>query len=328
LPPAAAQNVSDRIRTSRGLEVGEVTQVTREEVTLNKRPSGSVRVAVNEIRSISFDGEPGELAQARVKAANGGFAEAAEALAKIDARTLRRDLVKQEVEYYQAHCAAMLALGGRGPINEAGTLLNNFVRAYPQNLHYWQAVELMGDLLAADGKFEIAQRQYNEFAKAPWPEYKMRAGVAIGRGWQAQGQHANAIKQFDIVLETAGNGSDAQNQKLAATLGKAISMAETGELNAAVGMIEQVIQNADPEQKELHARAYLALGSCYQRAGQTKDALLAYLHVDVLYNSVPEAHAEALAHLVTLFRAIGQEAQARESKQVLEQRYRGSRWAK
>jgi tetratricopeptide (TPR) repeat protein len=186
----------------------------------------------------------------------------------------------------------------------------------------------MGDLLAADGKFEIAQRQYNEFAKAPWPEYKMRAGVAIGRGWQAQGQHANAIKQFDIVLETAGNGSDAQNQKLAATLGKAISMAETGELNAAVGMIEQVIQNADPEQKELHARAYLALGSCYQRAGQTKDALLAYLHVDVLYNSVPEAHAEALAHLVTLFRAIGQEAQARESKQVLEQRYRGSRWAK
>ena len=66
-------------------------------------------------------------------------------------------------------------------------------------------------------------------------------------------------------------------------------------------MIEQMIQDTDPEQKELQARAYNALGDCYERAGRTKDALLAFLHVDVLYSTVPDAHAEALSHLVKLW---------------------------
>jgi hypothetical protein len=105
-------------------------------------------------------------------------------------------------------------------------------------------------------------------------------------------------------------------------------MAETGKLDEAVGMIEKIIKDADPEEKELHARAYNALGSCYERAKKTKDALLAYLHVDVLYNSVPEAHAEALARLAPLWQAVGQEAHAREARETLEQRYAGSRWAK
>ena len=107
-----------------------------------------------------------------------------------------------------------------------------------------------------------------------------------------------------------------------------MSLAETGGGNEAVGIIEKIIQDADPEQKELHARAYNALGSCYEKAGQTKDALLAYLHVDVLYNTVPEAHAEALAHLVPLWQAVGQEEQARQARQQLQERYGGSRWAK
>ena len=34
--------------------------------------------------------------------------------------------------------------------------------------------------------------------------------------------------------------------------------------------------------------------------------------VDVLYNNVPEAHAEALAHLAPLWKAIGQDERARE----------------
>ena len=88
-------------------------------------------------------------------------------------------------------------------------------------------------------------------------------------------------------------------------------MSQTGPLDAAVKMVEQVILDADPEQKELHARAYNALGNCYQRAGQTTDALLAYLHVDVLYSSVPDAHAEALANLVPLWQSIGQDARRR-----------------
>ena len=151
----------------------------------------------------------------------------------------------------------------------------------------------------------------------------------MGRSLQAQNKHAEAIQQFDSALAiTDDGGADAQNQKLAATLGKAVSLAETAKVEEAVGIIEKVIKNSDPQQKDLQARAYNALGSCYEKGKKDKDALLAFLHVDVLYNTVPDAHAEALAHLVPLWKAVGQEERSREAREQLLQKYASSRWAK
>src|SRR4029078_7195573 len=113
-----------------------------------------------------------------------------------------------------------------------------------------------------------------------------------------------------MALAMIGTGPSAENEKLAATLGKAISLAETGQSDKAISMIEKLILDADPEQKSLQARAYNAMGSCSLRAGQKKEALMAYLHVDWLYNSVPDAHAEALANLAPLWQAVGQEGRA------------------
>ncbi|HJQ81341.1 MAG TPA: hypothetical protein VJ828_15375 [Lacipirellulaceae bacterium] len=324
----SAQGIADRVRLTRGSETGEVNDMTPYELTLNKGRPGSRKVAVNEIKAVLFADEPSELAQARVNAANGAYDNALAALEKIDVNSIRRDYIREDIEFYKAYCAGKLALGGQREIGDAGRQLNAFVRSYPLNFHYLAAVELMGDLLIATGRHENAQKQYAELAKAPWTDYKVRSAVAVGRTLQAQGKHAEAIKQFDTALATAGEGADAEEQKLEATLAKAVSMAETGDGSQAVGMIEKIIQDANPEQKELHARAYNALGSCYQKAGQTKDALLAYLHVDVLYNTVPEAHAESLANLAPLWQAVGQEEQARQARQLLQERYGGSRWAK
>jgi tetratricopeptide (TPR) repeat protein len=187
---------------------------------------------------------------------------------------------------------------------------------------------MMGDLLMISGRFENAQKQYAELAKTPWPDYKMRSAVAVGRTLQAQNKHAEAIRQFDAALAMADDGTDSQNQKLSATLGKAVSLAETGKVDEAAGIIQKIIQDTDPQERELHARAYNALGTCYEKANKQKEALLAFLHVDVLYNTVPEAHAEALAHLVPLWKDIGQDERSRESREMLQQRYSGSRWAK
>jgi tetratricopeptide (TPR) repeat protein len=154
----------------------------------------------------------------------------------------------------------------------------------------------------------------------------MRAAVASGRSLQAQGKHPEAIQQFDAVLAMADEGPDAANQKLAATLGRAISLAETGKADESA--IEKVIVDTDTQEKQLQARAHNALGKCYEKAGRTKDALFAYLYVDIIYNTVPDAHAEALARLVPLWRAIGQDDRSRESREALQKRYAGSRWAK
>lgn len=327
LGPVIGASAADRIRTARGTETGEIIESSPLELTIDKGSSGKRQVAVNEIRSVTFDDEPADLAQARIVARNGGYRAALEKLRGIDPKEVKRDLVQEEVGFYQAYCTAKLALAGDGEIVDAGRQLNDFVRNHPQNFHYLEAVETMGDLLMASDKYRAAQRQYAEIAKAPWPDFKIRAGVLLGRTLQAQGKHDEAIRQFDSVLATTDDTDASKNAKLSATLGKATSLAETGRVEEAVTMIEQVIQNADPEQKELQARAYNALGDCYQRGGKVKDALLAYLHVDVLYSTVPDAHAEALAHLVPLWQAIGQEARARESRQTLNERYAGSPWA-
>jgi tetratricopeptide (TPR) repeat protein len=323
-----AERVSDRVRLVRGTENGEVTNMTPLEVTVDKGLPGSRAIAVNQIKSIQFDGEPAELTQARVHAGNGAFAKALQALERIDAGQLRRDFIKQDVEFYKAYCAARLALSGEGQIIEAGKQLNLFVRNHPDNFHYLDASSVMGDLLMADGRFEFAEKQYAELAKAPWPDYKMRAAVSVGRSLQAQHKHADAIRQFDSALAMPDDGADPQNQKLSATLGKAVSLAETGKVEDAVGSIQKVIQDADPQQKELYARAYNALGTCHEKAKQIKEALHAFLHVDVLYSNVPEAHAEALAHLVPLWKAVGQEERSRQARDLLQQRYAGSKWAK
>jgi tetratricopeptide (TPR) repeat protein len=325
---AAAQQVADRVRLARGSETGEVTGMTPLAVTLDGSSPRKREIAVNEIKSIIFDGEPAELSQARVNAANGAYQEALEKLARIEVGSIGREFIQQDVEFLKSWCAAHLALAGEGEIAEAGRQLNNFVRTHSQNFHYLAAVEMMGDLLMAGERFEHAQKQYADIAKAPWPDYKMRAAVLIGRTLQAQGKHPEAVRQFDAALAMTDGGADADNQRLAATLGKAVSLAETGGGDEAVRIIEQVIQDADPQQKELHARAYNALGRCYEKAGKTKDALLAYLHVDVLYNNVPEAHAEALAHLAPLWKATGQEERSREARQLLEERYGSSHWAR
>lgn len=323
-----AQGKGDRVRLAKTTEVGEVTDMTPTEIKLTKSAGGSRTIAVNEIKSIQFAEEPTELSQARLNAGNGAYANASTALNKINASDIKRDYIKQDIEFYKALVAARLALGGAGEITEAGRQLNAFVRANPKNYHYLAAYEAMGDLLMAAEKFDAAQRQYAELAKAPWADYKMRAAVATGRSLQAQGKHDDAIREFDAALALATDSPDAQNQKLSATLGKAVSLAESGRVDQAVSAIEKVIQDADPEEKELHARAYIALGKCYEKGDQKKDALLAFLHVDVLYATVPEAHAEALAHLAPLWQAVGQEERAREARKTLKDRYGNSKWAR
>jgi tetratricopeptide (TPR) repeat protein len=318
----------DRVRTTRGSEAGEITDMTPLEVTIDKGTSGTRKVAINEIVSITFHDEPTELTQARVNAKNGGFVNASELLQKVDVSKVDRDYVKQDVDFYQALAAANLALRGTGEINAAGSRLNEFVRKYRQSFHYWEAVETMGDLLAASEKFDAAQKQYAELAKAPWPEYQMRADVALGRALEADGKHDEAVQQFDAALAVSDDSEAGKAQKLSATLGKAVSVAATGHIDDAAKSIEEVVANADPEQKELQARAYNALGSCYEKAGKTKEALLAFLHVDVLYSTVPDAHAEALSHLVGLWQAVGQDARSREARQTLQEKYANSKWAK
>ncbi len=317
---------SDRVRTTKGTETGEVTKMTAIGVTVT-RGSTTKEVPVTEIRSVQFADEPSELTQARVNARNGGYQSALKKLRGVGG-DIANPYVKQDLAFYRAYCLGKLALLGEGDPTSAGRELNKFRQQNQQSFHYLDCLELLGDLLAAAGRFPQAEKMYAEMARAPFPAYKARAGVLTGRALQSQDKHDEAVRRFDTAIGVAGQGPENKSQRLAAQLGKAVSLSATGKVDQGVKLAQQVIRDADPEDQVLLAQAYAALGACYREGGKAKDALFAYLRVDLLFANVPSAHAEALFNLATLWESIGKPQQARQARNTLKQQYAASSWAK
>ena len=155
----------------------------------------------------------------------------------------------------------------------------------------------------------------------------MRALMSEGRALIFQKAFSKAQAKYEAVLAIKSDTKEARRQKLFAQIGRARCLAETKSPDEGIKSIEKVIAKNDPSDKELFGRAYNAHGDCLLKAGKQKDALLAYLHVDVLFYSNPDIHAEALHHLSSLWAANKNNDRAVAAQKLLTERYSGSIWA-
>lgn len=129
--------------------------------------------------------------------------------------------------------------------------------------------------------------------------------------------------------ELTGDVADlVREQQLAAQLGKAESLAATGEIEPALELTRDVLRKSDPKATATLAAGYNTLGQCYEESGRTTDALLAYLHTDLLFPEDATTHAEALYHLAALWEKAGKREEAKEASSKLHRRYAGTRWAR
>ena len=317
---APAFSQPDRVRTLTGTEAGEIVASTRDGVTL-ERDGERVEVPIDELRRVTFGGEPATLAQARINFENGGYQTALEKLEEIDADDLGDPLIEQDVRYYAAAGAARLAIAGRGDAVAAGRALTDFLRRHGDSFHYFGAVETMGDLLVSMDRVDRAVKTYELLASTDSPALRARAGLLAGRALQSVGEHSAAIDRFDAAIgERVGDAS-------AARLGKAVSLAASDRVDRALEILREVIRRCDEEDEALRAAAYNALGRCHAVAGREIDALLAYLHTDLLFSGDADTHAEALYHLATLWRDAGKPDDADEALAKLRRRYSASVWA-
>jgi tetratricopeptide (TPR) repeat protein len=313
----------------KAVAIGRVVSITPQQVEIEPQASLGVakQIPVNEIRSIQFEDEPGPLSMARRLCGEGDYAEALDRLEKyVPAGTDRREIAT-EIDFFKAYCAAQMALSGNANIVEAGGRMLAFVKTHETSYHYYQACELIGDLLAAKGDYARAEPYYRKLAAAPWHDYKMRAGIAMGRNLLAQGKVPEASKQFDDVIAGEGIGELAEAQRMAAKVGKARCLTARDKLDDAVKTLQKIIAEADADNADLNALAYNALGTALRKAHKPQEAVLAFLHVELLYSSNPDAHAEALANLCQLFDELGNKPHARHVRAILEERYKNSHWA-
>ncbi len=93
-------------------------------------------------------------------------------------------------------------------------------------------------------------------------------------------------------------------------------------------MVDKLLNGSNPEDAELLGPAYVALGDAHQTAGRLQDAAISYLTVDLVYNTNPAAHAEALAKLADVWEALGQPERSREAKSALQATYPDTSWAR
>ena len=280
-------------------------------------------IPVSNIRYVLFSNEPKELRTIRDAVAKGSYARAEQSLQRLDMSKLSGELLQMDAKFYRAYVRARRALQTGKGRSAAVKEMVSFAKAHKNSFHFYDAAEVLGELAMALGKSGEAVKYYGALEKSSEPEVKARGMTRMAESLLASGEHEEAIKRYDAIL----NMDSSPEAKTAAALGKAICQAETGAGDAGIETVETIISETDPKQTELLARAYNALGACYRSVGQNNAAVIAYLHVDLLYNKHADQHAEALHHLSKLWTQTGHPERAAESQSILDSKYAGSSWA-
>jgi tetratricopeptide (TPR) repeat protein len=117
-------------------------------------------------------------------------------------------------------------------------------------------------------------------------------------------------------------------QKRTAELGAARCLARQGKGGDAVAAVERIVGESDSDDVDILGQAYNALGDAHRAAGKNQDAIIAFLTVSLVYNSVAENRAEALYNLALLWDQAKYPQRAEEARQELSSAYPDSVWAR
>ena len=327
-PLLAQDTVTLNQRTRRGSKVlGTITKVSATEVVVSAN-GVERKIPVNEIQRIGLGGEPIGLRQGRTAIFSGQYEQAQESLETVRVDANASSILRQEVDFYRAAAFAHLALRGSGDPKAAASMLLNFVKRNRSSFHFYEAVELLGDLTLMVGSYDSASVYYRQIARAPFPEYVLRAAVLEGNALRAQGKLNDAIARYDKALASKASDPESLRQQSIARIGKAACMAESGKIDQALTELDDIIAKNDASDDQLFALAYLAQGTAYRKAKRDLDAVMAYLHVDLLFFNQRDAHAEALYYLSELWPKVNNPDRGVEARTLLKSRYGATGWAK
>jgi len=279
-------------------------------------------VPTDQIQSIRYDGQSASFALAEARESSGQLAESAELFKKAAAESSGKPFPYQAALYREAAVLTELASVEPDRIKDARDKLAKFVQAYAAGRHIVGARTCLARLQLLAGDFTGAEATIADLARLP--RGAERAAVLRTKILARQGKHQAAIAELDRLIAGYPKGSERHR---AALLAKAESLAGMKQFKEAETLLREVIQANPPEDASAQAPAYNTLGDCLRAANRPKDALIAYLHTDLLYSKNKEEHPRALHQIAALYRELKQDGRANESAQRLKQEYPRSPWA-
>ncbi|GAB4136380.1 MAG: hypothetical protein Tsb009_03390 [Planctomycetaceae bacterium] len=287
------------------------------------------KVQANEIVRVQWDGEPARTEAAR-NAEHGGRLQQAldgyNAIAKDPKVTNER--LKTDLQYLIARTTARMAQSDPTKADEAIRLLTAFRNANGNSFRYYDLLKHLGRTYLVKKNFANATQTFRQLGQAPWQDTKLSAQIAEGQVLRAAGKPQEALVIYDGILAKTGNSATLKSIAVQAMVGKGACLHLTGKNNEAIRTLKDVIEKTSKTDHQVLANAYVLLGDCYRAMNRDKDALLAYLHVDILFSDQVEYHPRALYHLSKLWAQLGKPTRAGAAKVKLENAYANSEWAK
>lgn len=299
---------------------GTVQSESAAEVVV-KLGANTTSVPSDQILSIRYDGQPATIALAESSESGGQLDKAADLYKKAAGEASGKPFVEQMAKFKQAELTAALALADPGRVNEATGLLEGYIKAYPNSRHTGPALESLARIQLQKG--DTAQVEKTIASLSKMPQGADRAGVLRARVLARGGDHEKAIAELDKLIKSSPAGSTRQRE---ARLAKAESLAGLKKYREAEADVRAVIKESPAEDIAAQSAAYNTLGDCLHSAGRPKDALMAYLHTDILYGKDKEQHPRALAEIVKLWRELKRDDRADEVLKRLKADYPQSPW--
>jgi tetratricopeptide (TPR) repeat protein len=307
---------------------GEFTSMTPQSVTIKLSSGREEVVSVADIRTLRFDQEPTLLAQAQSNERSGALDAALQKYRDVQASyNGRNKRLETDLVFLIARTLVKLSLMDPAIREEAAKAISEFRTGNKNNFRYLEATLLQASLLAVNRDSAAARALLEEVQSAPVPGYQLQAGVQLGQLLLADGNAAEALSAFDAVVSQAEGDPNSVAAYWSGLLGRASCQQQQGQLDDAIATVEQVIGLTGENDAGIAARAWVHKGDCLRLKNEPKAALLAYLHVDVLYAAASASHAECLYHLTQLWGPAGHQDRADDAAARLMAQYPNSEWA-
>ena len=325
--PAADQVVR---RSDRAVLRGDLTAMTVASLTIKLQNGQTQEVPVSDVFSVKFDMEPPTLSQALAAERSGSLDFALQKYKEIQLEYNGEDKrLVTDLKFLIARAQVKLALANPAEVATATKAISTFRTENPNNFRFLEASLLEADLLAQDpAQADAAKAILTKVQESPVKGYTLQAGVQLGMLLLKSKDNAGALAAFDKVVTDSQNDPNSVSALYDGMLGKALCLKADSKADEAITILDEVISKASESETRTLARAWILKGDSFREKSLPKDALMAYLHVDILYASEPSEHAEALYHLAALWGPAGHQNRADDAKAMLTSKYPNSPWAK
>ena len=316
----------ESVEYEEGTRSGTIKEYSRDGVVFTydaKDGEKDATLRPEQIVWLLFENEPPELAAARVEIQVGAYEDALGKIDAIEEDDVKSDKIALEIEWNRVYATMKLALADAGDLGNASDKVKKFVEVAPDHYRRFDAFALLGDAAAATGDWDGAAKYYAELESA-----KSESVKAIGKVGRARAAlETNKIDEAKTLFAEVAESEelDAQLEGLGARtvarIGLADALARQKDYDAALKALEETLASTPNGATMQQAVVYNALGRVYADAGRAEEAVVAYLHVDLLYPAARSERVKALKALVPLWKKLGRNDRSRETRQFLKERF-------